>query len=345
MNFKTLNKLQAGDKVAILSPSFGAPAKWPQVYELGLKRLSEVFGLVPVEFPATKLAEASKEARSQDLIAAFNNPEIKAVIAAIGGDDQITYVYDLPKEPFINNPKPYFGYSDNSQFINFLWQCGVPAFYGGNLFTEFAMQVQMDEFTVKYLKHALFDSGKMELTASSEFNDIGLNWNDPATLSQRRRYQPNEGWYWDGNNSATGITWGGCLESIDEMLRHGKPIPTLEEFENIVMFTETSEEVPNAYYVWRVFRGLGERGILKRVRGLIVGRPKAWEFDKQNSDAEKVIHKQEQRNMILKTFREYNKTAPVIQNFDIGHTSPQIQLPTGKIITIESSTKKIYSEY
>jgi len=49
-----LNKLKKGDNVAILSPSFAAPGKFPHVYELGLKRLREVFGLEPVEFPATK---------------------------------------------------------------------------------------------------------------------------------------------------------------------------------------------------------------------------------------------------------------------------------------------------
>jgi hypothetical protein len=37
MDFINLNKLKRGDKVAILSPSFAAPGKWPQVYELGLK--------------------------------------------------------------------------------------------------------------------------------------------------------------------------------------------------------------------------------------------------------------------------------------------------------------------
>lgn len=49
-----LNKLQKGDKVAMLSPSFAAPGKWPHVYELGLERLKEIFGLEPVEFLTTK---------------------------------------------------------------------------------------------------------------------------------------------------------------------------------------------------------------------------------------------------------------------------------------------------
>ncbi|MFZ2252715.1 MAG: LD-carboxypeptidase [Minisyncoccia bacterium] len=116
-----LPKLKKGDKVAILSPSFAAPGVWPQVYELGLKRLREVFHLEPVEFPTTKKVGASGEDRSVDLISAFENPEIKAIVSSLGGDDQVTYVKDLPAEPFSNNPKPFFGFSDNSHFCNFLF--------------------------------------------------------------------------------------------------------------------------------------------------------------------------------------------------------------------------------
>lgn len=75
-----LPKLQPGDKVAILSPSFCAPAVWPHVQELGLKRLREVFNLVPVEYPTTRKLNASGEERATDLVAAFTDPEIKAVI-------------------------------------------------------------------------------------------------------------------------------------------------------------------------------------------------------------------------------------------------------------------------
>src|SRR5437868_3614406 len=94
-----LPKLHKGDKVAILSPSFAAPGVWPHVYELGLKRLREEFGLEPVEFPTTKKVGASKEERAKDLIDAFKNPDIKGVVASIGGDDQVTYIKNLPAEP------------------------------------------------------------------------------------------------------------------------------------------------------------------------------------------------------------------------------------------------------
>jgi len=341
MKFVKLAKLEKGDRVAILSPSFAAPGKWPHVYQYALQRVKEVFDLEPIEFPATKKLGATAEERSKDLINAFENKKIKAVIASLGGDDQVTYIKNLPQKPFIDNPKPFFGYSDNTHFINHLWFCGVPAYYGGSLFTEFGMQSQMDKLTVKYLKRAFFEDGSFELESSPIFNDIGLNWGDPSTLNKKRRYQDNDGWQWDGDNNSEGITWGGCVESIDEMLRHGVKIPNLTEFEKIILFVETSEEMPTSAYVFRVLRALGGRGILERVRGLLVGRPKAWEFDKQHSDREKIAYKNEQRSVILKTFRKYNGDSPVVQNLDFGHTAPQICLPTGKKAIIDSKNKKI----
>jgi len=119
---KKLQKLQKGDKVAVLSPSFAAPAIFPKVFELGLRRIRDEFGLEPVEYPTTRKLNASAEDRARDLIAAFSDPEIKAVIASIGGDDQVTYIHKMPPEVFLKNPKPFLGYSDNSHLCNFLFQ-------------------------------------------------------------------------------------------------------------------------------------------------------------------------------------------------------------------------------
>lgn len=344
LEFKQLPKLSVGDHVAIVSPSFAAPARWPKVYELGLQRVKDVFGLVPVEFATTSKLGSSGEERAKDLVASFEDPAIGGIISSLGGDDQVTYI---PKclaqysDVFANNPKPFFGYSDNTHLINFLWLNGMPSFYGGNLFTEFAMQGSMDQFTVDHLRKALFESGEVELTASTEFNDEGLNWNDATTLNTRRRYQANEGWHWDGENYSEGYTWGGCIESIDELLRHGVRIPTLKQFEQVVLFAESSEELPSADYVFRVFRALGERGILERLKGVLIGRPKAWEFDRPNTDDQKLAYKSQQRAVILDTIRRYNPNVPVIQNLDFGHTSPQIPLPVGKKVKIDGAQKKI----
>lgn len=359
MDFKHLSKLHPGDKVAILSPSFAAPGKWPHVYDLGVQRLREVFQLEAVAFPATAKIGATADERVADLIAAFENKEIKAVIASLGGDDQVTYIKNLPPAPFVNNPKPFFGFSDNTHFKNFLWLNGIPSYYGASFFTQFAMQGRMDPYTIEYLKHAFFDEGEFELKPSDTFNEMGLGWDDLANLTKERVYEKNDGWYWDDDAQTTtasigaanppqqtsGITWGGCIESMDELLRHGLVIPSLADFENIVLIAETSEEIPSPDYVFRVFRALGERGILERVKAVIVGRPKAWEFNKQNSPEERVAYREAMREIVLRAVRTYNKTIPVIQNFNIGHTDPQIAMPYGRMVKIDAAAKKIFAEF
>jgi muramoyltetrapeptide carboxypeptidase LdcA involved in peptidoglycan recycling len=229
--------------------------------------------------------------------------------------------------------------------MNFLWLQGIPSYYGGALFTQFAMQGGMEPFTTEYLRHALFDTGEFELRASAAYNDIGLDWNDASTLHTKRQYEPNDGWHWDGDLDAAGITWGGCLESIDELLRHGIDIPSLDDFSQIVLMSETSEEIPSADYVHRVYRALGERGMLERVRAVLVGRPKAWEFGHEMDAAQKEAYRLEQRRVTLATIREYNVSAPVVQNMDFGHTNPQIPMPYGGTVRLLSSEKRIFAEF
>lgn len=345
MEFKEVSKLTAGDKVAIVSPSFAAPAVFPEVYQFGLKRLINLFELEALEFPATGKLDASLDEKAADLKAAFESSEIKAVIATIGGNIQVTYIHKMLSTVFNENPKAFFGYSDNSHLCNYLWLRGIPSYYGASILCQFAMQGEMDAYTVKYLRHALFDRGMIELLPSREFNDEGLSWGVSENLLKRRKYQANEGWHWDGANSAEGITWGGCLESIDEMLRHGVPIPSLEQFAEAVLFLETSEEIPSSDYVFRVVRALGERGILERVRGILVGRPKAWEFNNQKSDQDKLVYKEEQRATILRAIRQYNENIPIVQNLDFGHTDPQICLPVGRKVIMDSGEQKIFVDF
>lgn len=338
-------KLVPGDKVAIVSPSFAAPAKWPEVYELGLSRMREVFELEPIEYPTTRKLGATGQERARDLVAAFENPEIRAVFATLGGNDQVTYIKNLPSDPFTAHPKPFFGFSDNTHFANFLLLNGIPSYYGGSILGQFAMQGTMDSLTIEYLKHALFDTGTFDLVAAEHYNDIGHDWGDSATRFEPRIYEKNDGWHWDGTEDAAGLTWGGCVESVDELLRHGIAIPSLEQFENLILIMETSEEIPSHDYVFRVFRALGERGILSRIRGLLVGRAKAWDFAKQLSSDEKVTYRAKQYETVIDVVRRYNLCAPIVQNLDFGHTDPQIALPYGLPVYIRPSEKRIAATF
>ncbi len=339
---RTLQKLHKGDKVAVISPSFAAPAIFPHIFEHGLQRLRDVFALEPVEYPTTRELNASSADRARDIMAAFADPEIKAVIASIGGDDQVTYVHKMPRDVFFDNPKPFFGYSDNSHLCNFLFQCGIPSYYGGSVMTQMAMHGAMDEYTVEYMRHVLFDTGEYEIHASTEYNEIDIDWADETAINQRRTYEKNTGWVWDASTDAEGVLWGGCLESVGEMLRHGVPIPGGDVLATCVLMLETSEEIPSRGYVRRVLRTLGERGVLRSVRGVVVGRPKAWNFDRPQDKEQRTAYVSEQQKTITETVRAYNDTIPVVQNMNFGHTDPQVPMPYGGKIRIDAQQKKIF---
>ena len=68
-------KARPGDRVAVLSPSFAAAGAFPAVHEQAMRRLTEVTGLIPVEYPTTREVGASPQARAADLNAAFADPD------------------------------------------------------------------------------------------------------------------------------------------------------------------------------------------------------------------------------------------------------------------------------
>ena len=77
-----------------------------------------------MEYPTTRVMGADPRDRARDLTAAFADPTITAVLATVGGDDLITVTPHLDDAVLRANPKPYFGYSDNTNVLNHLYRLG-----------------------------------------------------------------------------------------------------------------------------------------------------------------------------------------------------------------------------
>ncbi len=343
--FAQLPKLSKGDQVAVISPSAGLPGLFPWVQDLGLERLHNIFGLIPLEYPTTRTMGASLEDRARDVMAAFADPKNKAVFTSIGGSDQIKLIKHLDPEVFLKNPKPFFGFSDNTHLHNFLWNLGIPSYYGSAIMTQLAMQGSMQELTINSLNHALFDTGEFELEVANAYNDEGLDWSVKENLSRNRKMETNDGLVWDGDKDVAGILWGGCVESLIVQATTGKYLPKGEDLDGTVLFIETAEDIPEHWIVEYLLTGFGERGWLNKFQAILVGRPKAWEFNKQNDTATKAAYRKQQQETVLKVVRAYNPLIPVIQNIDFGHTDPQVLLPSGNRVRIAASEKKIYLSY
>lgn len=345
MNFITLPKLKAGDKVAILSPSSDAASLYPWVLDRGLERLESTFELVPVEYSSTRKRQASPEERATDIMAAFSDKEIKAVFATIGGSDQVRLLPYLDSSIIAENPKPFFGYSDNTNLSQYLWSLGIPSYYGGALMVQFAMPGSgMLEKTTETLRLALFEGGEYSMQPSQEFTDIELEWRDKENLKKDRKFEINEGWYWDGNGKANGRLWGGCVETMLQYMSAGRPLPAFEDT-NIILFLETAENIPDYWVVKTLLTSLGEQKVLDRTTAVLIGRPKSWDFSRQLSAQERTEYKDEQRKTVIETIRKYRQFIPIVQNLDFGHTDPQVIVPAGNLAYVDSSNQSIRFMY
>lgn len=333
--------IQKHDSVAILSPSAPAAAVYPWVFEQGLERLKTVFELNPVVMPHCLNPKATQEDKASDLHEAFSNSEIKAVLASIGGIDQIQLIPFLKPSIFQENPKAFFGYSDNTHLCNFLFQNGVSSFYGGCVMTQLAMQSSMCPETVESMRWAFFNNqNTFSIKAPDYCIDESYHWEDKTLLHTPRKKVGNEdGIIFDGRESAEGILWGGCVESLADLMRVPSRVP--KDFSKTILLLETSEELPSAEFVRRFLLSLGEAGILSSIKGLLVGRPQCWSFENHLSLKERFSYREEQRNTIVSAVRHYNKSIPIVLNVCAGHSEPQLVLPYGGKVTMDMEKKEI----
>ena len=344
-NFRTLAKLKKGDQVAVISPSAGLPGLFPWVQDLGLERMHSIFGLEPVEYPTTRMMGSSLTDRARDIMEAFADPKNKAVFTSIGGFDQIQLIKYLDPQIFINNPKPFFGFSDNTHLHNFLWTLGIPSYYGGGIMNQFGMNGEMFRLTINSLRQALFEEGEFEMEVSSQFTDEGLDWSVKENLSKPRKLEPNTGLIWDGIKDAEGVLWGGCMDSLIVQMSTAKYLPQDDDLDGTILILETSEDLPEPWIMEYLLIGFGERGWLDRFRAVLVGRPKAWEFNKPNSAKAKADYRQKQQEAVINTIRQYNQHIPIVQNLDFGHTDPQLVMPLGQKARVASSEQRIFLTY
>ena len=125
-------KLQPGDKVAAISMSWGGPGTFPYRYEAGKLQLQEMFGVTVVETPhalsSPEWLERNPRARADDLMEAFSDPSVKAIISTIGGDDSIRLLPYLDLEVMRSNPKIVMGYSDTTITHHGVLCCGAGLF-------------------------------------------------------------------------------------------------------------------------------------------------------------------------------------------------------------------------
>jgi muramoyltetrapeptide carboxypeptidase LdcA involved in peptidoglycan recycling len=311
-----------------------------------MKVLRDELGLVPVEYPTTRLVGASPRARANDVMAAFADPSIRAVLSSIGGDDQLTVPPFLDPDLFVESPKAFIGFSDNTNILNWLWNLGISSYHGGSTLIHLARPYGVHEVSLTSLRRALFETGTFAIEPLERFTDLNCKWEEPATMLEPMATSPEPGWLWhNATNVITGPTWGGNLEILHWNLAVNRWILPNDAYGGCVLVLETSEEMPPAQEVFRMLRKMGERGLLEQFPALVMAKPKCWRNDQQLTEGERDAFREAQRTAVLEAMATYNPSAMTVFGPDLGHTDPQFVIPFGGLMTVDGPGRRITANY
>lgn len=107
--------------------------------------------------------------------------------------------------------------------------------------------------------------------------------------------------------------------------------PTLDQWTGAILFIETSEEKPSPHLVKYNLRNLAAQGILKVLKGILIGKP------------QEEAYYEEYKEIIHQVIAEEEKltTLPIIYNVNFGHAYPIGIIPYGIIMEINCEEKTL----
>jgi muramoyltetrapeptide carboxypeptidase LdcA involved in peptidoglycan recycling len=279
-------------------------------------------------------------------MAAYADPSIRAVLATIGGDDQLTVLPYLDPAVVVADPKPFVGYSDNTNLLNWLWNLGVPSFHGGSTMVHLGRGAGVHPVSGGSLRAALITGGDVDLHPVDEFAEDELDWADPAASTSAAPTVPAPGWSWHRpERVVTAPVWGGNLEILHWNLAANRWIRPVDDYAGCVLLLETSEEMPSADEVFRMLRNAGERGLLRQFPAVLVGTAKAANLTVRPPAEDRDRYRAAQRDAVLRALNTYHDEAMVVFDVDLGHTDPQWVLPYGGRITVDGPARRITAHY
>ncbi|QQK81504.1 LD-carboxypeptidase [Salicibibacter cibi] len=340
MNFIAPSRLQSGDTVAVLSPSAGVPSLFPHIFDQGIQILKEEFGLNVKEWSTARadpnhLYHNPKE-RAENINEAFADPDIKAIISSIGGDDSVRILPYLEQEVIQKNPKIIMGFSDNTTFLTYCNQLGLVTFYGPTIMAGGISQLQgIGEEYKQHITDLLFNQNDgYEYKPFQYWSEGYPDWSDPENTGKINEQNLNsQGWNWlQGQSIKKGRLFGGNIE-VFEMMKGTKYFPEDQFFDDKILFLENGEGTTAVNQIKRMLRSYGMKGVFDRIQGLMFGRARDYSIqDKEQLD--NVL-----MNVIQDEFHQYD--LPIISNMDFGHTDPFSILPMGTMAEIDCKQKRI----
>ncbi len=272
--------LKAGDKIAIISPASTPGEDNPEKAAATLR----AWGFVPVigqHVLAKYHAYAGTiEERCADLRWALNDPEIKAIVCSRGGYGSAMLLDPMTHEDFKRHPKWIVGYSDITALHSAMVCSGVMSLHA-NMGGALGGRGDTDSINLM-LRDVLMGKLPSYTVPAHPLNKMGTA----------------RGIVIGGNMAVfTNIAGNREWDFLDRDNIKGKDI--------ILFFEDVSESMPRVNSMLQVLR---LKGVLDRVKGIIVGRFTDYKHDEEDYDM---------NEMLSETLNKYN--VPVCYDFPASH--------------------------
>lgn len=330
MEYTKPRRLAKGDTIAVVAPSSGLGSIYPHRVTNGCRAI-ENLGFRVKEYPTSRSyhqgSSGTAESRAMDLMRAFDDSSVGAIICTIGGLSCNEILPLLDFDVIRKNPKILCGYSDITLLhCACLRKADLVTFYGPAVMTQFAEYPAPHDYTVSHFLRAVTKTQPLGALGPSEtWTDEVMNWEEREDLLRPRRMVPNlDGHQWLRRGLTRGRIVGGCSYSLLQM--KGTEFDIDYEGKILLMETPAGQDFRRGLpldYVDSELMDFRLAGIFNKISGLIVGRG----FSYTTHEMVRL------RDIVRKHVSPYH--FPVLLNFNTGHTDPILTIPLGVMATLD----------
>lgn len=299
-------KLQIGDEIRVIAPSYSLSHVWEEKAQKALRHLEHQGFRVTFSKHSREIDEwnsSSVPSRVADIYEAFLDSNVKAILTAIGGFNVNQILEHIDYEIIRHHPKILCGYSDITALLNAIYAKTGLITYHGVHFSTFGFETEQ-EYTQKAFFDCVMKQNKLLIKPSQSAKQY--------TVIQQ--------------GACEGIIIGGNLCTLN-LLQGTEFMPQADD---IVLFLE-DDNIMGDYFIYefdRNFQSLLQAYGKDKIKGIVFGR-----FDDSCNVSADVIKK------IISG--KLPKNIPVMFGVDFGHVFPMITFPIGGTVRMKASANPI----
>lgn len=322
-----VEKLKHGDYIGIFSPSSPITYFCPKRFERAKKYIkSKGFNIIEGNLTGKSdfYRSGSIKERAAELNALIRNPQVKCIMATIGGMNSNSLLPYIDYEAFEKKPKIIIGYSDVTAILLAIYaKTGIKTYYGPAMVASFGEFPPFVDYTYQYFKELLVEETQFPYTLKtpSVWTEEFINWE----TQDRSKEQIENKLVTVYGGTVSGRVIGGNLNTM-QGIWGSEYMPEIKVGD--ILFIEDS--LKDSATIERGFSLLKVSGVLDKISGIILGKHELFDDSKTGRKPYQIL---------LEVLGE--RKIPFIAEFDCAHTHPMFTLPIGSEIELDATNKKV----